>query len=46
MTVNGVYSVVGIASVQRRSTTGMIEPRRFITPLIWGGVFGIGVIGA
>jgi hypothetical protein len=44
MTVNWVYSASDIFSFERKSTTGMTVPLRFITPLMCGGVLGIGVM--
>src|SRR3989441_44887 len=44
-TANRVYSVGRMPSVTRRSTTGMICPRRFMTPLTAGGAFGPGLGG-
>jgi hypothetical protein len=44
MTVNGVHSTSRMPSLALRSTTGMIVPRRFITPLMCGGVPGMGVM--
>ena len=43
-TANRLYAVSGKPSFVRRSTTGMIWPRRFMTPLTARGVFGTGVI--